>query len=102
MGTLAIAIIVMLPGGNPAQVMRSLQTAQPPDGDAEQAQPLSAEEGLNAASAVGDDRIQKRAQGYVVPGAFTHGTAEPRVRWFTPGFKTGDVRLGDTFAASEL
>lgn len=60
------------------------------------------EEGLNAASAVGDDRIQKRAQGYVVPDAFTHGTSEQRVRWFTRGFKTGDLRLGDTFAASEL
>lgn len=54
------------------------------------------------ASAVGDDRIQKRAQGYVVPDAFTHGTSEQRVRWFTRGFKTGDLRLGDTFAASEL
>jgi predicted metalloprotease len=56
------------------------------------------EEGLNAASAVGDDRIMKQQQGYVVPDAFTHGTSEQRVRWFTKGLKTGDLRQGDTFA----
>ncbi|NLF18113.1 MAG: zinc metallopeptidase [Lentisphaerae bacterium] len=60
------------------------------------------EEGLNAAAAVGDDRIMKRSQGYVVPDAFTHGTSEQRVRWFTLGFKTGDLSLGDTFAAKAL
>ena len=60
------------------------------------------EEGLNAAAAVGDDRIQKQAQGYVVPDAFTHGTSAQRVRWFTLGFKTGDLRRGDTFAARDL
>jgi predicted metalloprotease len=60
------------------------------------------EEGLNAAAAVGDDRIMKREQGYVVPDAFTHGTSEQRVRWFTLGFKTGDLRRGNTFAADEL
>lgn len=56
------------------------------------------EEGLNAASAVGDDRIMKQQQGYVVPDAFTHGTSEQRVRWFTKGLKTGDLSQGDTFA----
>lgn len=56
------------------------------------------EEGLNAASAVGDDRIMKQQQGYVVPDAFTHGTSEQRVRWFTKGLKTGDLTQGDTFA----
>jgi predicted metalloprotease len=60
------------------------------------------EEGLNAAAAVGDDRIMKREQGYVVPDAFTHGTSEQRVRWFTLGLKTGDMTQGDTFAAREL
>jgi predicted metalloprotease len=60
------------------------------------------EEGLNAAAAVGDDRIMKRDQGYVVPDAFTHGTSEQRVRWFTLGLKTGDMTQGDTFAAREL
>lgn len=60
------------------------------------------EEGLNAASAVGDDRIMKREQGYVVPDAFTHGTSAQRVRWFTLGLKTGDLHQGDTFAADEL
>ncbi|MBN2399509.1 MAG: neutral zinc metallopeptidase [Candidatus Aminicenantes bacterium] len=60
------------------------------------------EEGLNAASAVGDDRIMKQQQGYVVPDAFTHGTSAQRVRWFTLGLKTGDLSQGDTFAADEL
>ncbi len=60
------------------------------------------EEAINAASAVGDDRIMKRTQGYVVPDAFTHGTSEQRVRWFTKGFKTGDMNQGDTFNADYL
>ncbi|TFG79944.1 MAG: metalloprotease [Chrysiogenales bacterium] len=60
------------------------------------------EEGMNAAAAVGDDRIMKREQGYVVPDAFTHGTSAQRLRWFTLGFKTGDISRGDTFAAREL
>jgi uncharacterized protein len=60
------------------------------------------EEGLNAASAVGDDRIQKRQQGYVVPDAFTHGTSEQRVRWFRKGLETGDIEQGDTFNAARL
>jgi predicted metalloprotease len=60
------------------------------------------EEGLNAASSVGDDRIMKQQQGYVVPDAFTHGTSAQRVRWFTLGLKTGDLNQGDTFAAQEL
>jgi uncharacterized protein len=60
------------------------------------------EEGLNAASAVGDDRIQKRQQGYVVPDSFTHGTSEQRVRWFRRGLETGDIEQGDTFNAARL
>lgn len=60
------------------------------------------EEGLNAASAVGDDRIMKQTQGYVVPDAFTHGTSEQRVRWFRKGLDTGDINQGDTFGASSL
>ena len=60
------------------------------------------EEGMNAAAAVGDDRIMKQQQGYVVPDAFTHGTSAQRVRWFTLGFKTGDLNQGDTFAADAL
>jgi predicted metalloprotease len=60
------------------------------------------EEGMNAAAAVGDDRIMKREQGYVVPDAFTHGTSAQRARWFTLGLKTGDIDQGDTFAADEL
>jgi uncharacterized protein len=60
------------------------------------------EEALNAASAIGDDRIQKQTQGYIVPDAFTHGTSEQRTRWFRKGFETGDLRQGDTFSAKFL
>jgi predicted metalloprotease len=60
------------------------------------------EEGMNAAASVGDDRIMKQSQGYVVPDAFTHGTSEQRVRWFTRGYQTGDPNQGDTFNASQL
>ncbi|MCB0443416.1 MAG: neutral zinc metallopeptidase [Flavobacterium sp.] len=56
------------------------------------------EEALSAAHAVGDDAIQKKMQGHVVPDSFTHGTSEQRVKWFGKGFKTGDIRQGDTFA----
>jgi len=60
------------------------------------------EEGINAAGAVGDDRIMKQTQGYVVPDAFTHGTSEQRVRWFLKGYQTGDISQGDTFNADRL
>jgi uncharacterized protein len=60
------------------------------------------EEALNAASAIGDDRLQKQAQGRIVPDAFTHGTSEQRMRWFRKGYETGDIRQGDTFNASVL
>jgi len=60
------------------------------------------EEAIRAASAVGDDRLQYRSRGYVVPDSFTHGTSEQRVRWFRRGYETGDVRQGDTFNAHEL
>jgi len=56
------------------------------------------EEALSAANAVGDDAIQKRTQGQVVPDSFTHGTSEQRMYWFDRGFKTGDVKKGDTFS----
>lgn len=56
------------------------------------------EEAMSAANAVGDDRLQKRAQGYVVPDAFTHGTSQQRMYWFKKGYETGDIRQGDTFA----
>jgi len=65
-------------------------------------EPGDIEEALNAASAVGDDRIQKKSRGYVVPDAFTHGTSAQRMRWFKKGFETGDIRQGDTFSASNL
>lgn len=65
-------------------------------------EPGDIEEGLNAANAIGDDMIQKRQQGYVVPDSFTHGSAEQRVRWFTKGYKGGRMNVCDTFNATEL
>ncbi|MEP7264653.1 MAG: neutral zinc metallopeptidase [Bacteroidota bacterium] len=55
------------------------------------------QEALTAANAIGDDRLQKQGQGYVVPDAFTHGTSEQRMYWFSKGYKTGDLSQGDTF-----
>ena len=55
------------------------------------------EEAMSAAQAIGDDRLQRQSQGYVVPESFTHGTSEQRVYWFKKGYQTGDIRQGDTF-----
>lgn len=55
------------------------------------------EEALNAANAIGDDRLQKEAQGYVVPDSFTHGTSQQRMYWFKKGYETGDINQGNTF-----
>jgi predicted metalloprotease len=55
------------------------------------------EEALNAANAIGDDRLQKEAQGYIVPESFTHGSSAQRVYWFKKGFETGDMSQGNTF-----
>lgn len=60
------------------------------------------EEAINAANAIGDDRLQKQAQGYVVPDSFTHGTSEQRMRWFKRGFEYGDLQHGDTFNTDDL
>jgi predicted metalloprotease len=65
-------------------------------------EPGDIEEALNAANQIGDDNIQRRSQGRVVPDAFTHGTGEQRARWFRLGFETGDISRGDTFAARDL
>jgi predicted metalloprotease len=58
------------------------------------------EEALGAASAIGDDRLQRRSQGHVVPETFTHGTSAQRMEWFQRGFQSGDPRQGDTFSGS--
>jgi len=60
------------------------------------------EEGLNAAAAIGDDRLQKQARGYVAPESFTHGSSEQRVRWFKRGLESGSLQACDTFAAKSL
>jgi uncharacterized protein len=60
------------------------------------------EEALNAASSIGDDRLQREARGYVVPESFTHGSSAQRVRWFKQGIKTGDLEQCNTFAGANL
>jgi uncharacterized protein len=60
------------------------------------------EEALNAANAIGDDRLQQQSQGYIVPDAFTHGTSAQRIAWFKKGYTTGDIKQGDTFSDPSL
>ena len=63
-------------------------------------EPGDIEEGLNAASKIGDDYLQKQAQGYAVPDSFNHGTSAQRVRWLEKGATTGNIKYGDTFTPS--
>jgi predicted metalloprotease len=65
-------------------------------------EPGDVEEAINAATAIGDDALQKQAQGYVVPDSFTHGTSAQRVRWLRQGLDSGDVNACDTFRARQL
>jgi uncharacterized protein len=65
-------------------------------------EPGDIEEALNAANAIGDDRLQKQGQGYVVPDSFTHGSSEQRIRWFKRGYERGDLQGGDTFRTKDL
>jgi predicted metalloprotease len=62
-------------------------------------EPGDLEQGLQAASSVGDDTLQKRSQGSVVPDSFTHGSSAQRVKWFRRGFESGDINSCDTFNA---
>jgi predicted metalloprotease len=71
-------------------------------GDMKQLDPGDTEEALNAATAIGDDRLQKQSQGRVVPESFTHGSSEQRVRWFKRGMESGRPRDCDTFSTSSL
>ncbi|WP_431268532.1 neutral zinc metallopeptidase [Dankookia sp. P2] len=65
-------------------------------------EPGDVESGIGAAAAVGDDRLQRRAQGYVVPESFTHGSSAQRVRWFRTGLESGDIQRCDTFGTDRL
>ena len=65
-------------------------------------EPGDIKEALGAASAIGDDRIQKQAQGYAVPDSFTHGSSAQRVRWFTRGYESGRLQDCDSFNARQL
>ena len=65
-------------------------------------EPGDIDEALNAASQIGDDRLQRQHRGYVTPDSFTHGTSAQRVRWFQQGYQTGNVGSCDTFKAASL
>ena len=65
-------------------------------------EPGDLEEALNAANAIGDDRLQQQGRGHVVPDSFTHGTSAQRVQWFTTGFESGKVGACDTFSSARL
>jgi hypothetical protein len=65
-------------------------------------EPGDVEAAMQTASAIGDDRLQRQSQGYVVPDAFTHGSSEQRTRWFMTGLKSGNVASCDTFRAEQL
>jgi predicted metalloprotease len=65
-------------------------------------EPGDVEAALRTAAAIGDDTLQRRGQGYVVPDSFTHGSAEQRQRWFTAGFKSGSMASCNTFASAQL
>jgi hypothetical protein len=95
--------------GNALQVRVELQAdcfagiwAQEADASRKILEAGDVEEALNAAAQIGDDRLQKRSQGYVVPESFTHGTSEQRVRWFKQGMQAKDIRDCDTFATDDL
>ena len=64
--------------------------------------PSDIQEALEAANAIGDDRLQKQSQGTVTPDAFTHGTSEQRMYWFKKGYETGDFNQGNTFAPNSF
>jgi predicted metalloprotease len=65
-------------------------------------EPGDVEAAMQTASAIGDDRLQRQAQGYVVPDSFTHGSSEQRTRWFMTGLKSGNISSCNTFSAQEL
>jgi len=95
--------------GNALQVRMELQAdcfagvwANRADRSRDIIEPGDIEEALRAASAIGDDRIQRQTQGYVVPDAFTHGSSKQRVRWFTRGYESGKLDVCDTFNATQL
>jgi predicted metalloprotease len=95
--------------GNALQVRMELQAdcfagvwANRADRSRDVIEPGDIEEALQAASAIGDDRIQRQTQGYVVPDAFTHGSSKQRVRWFKRGYESGKLDTCDTFNADQL
>ncbi|MEM9589915.1 MAG: neutral zinc metallopeptidase [Pseudomonadota bacterium] len=96
-------------GGNALQVRMELQAdcfagvwAHQMQADKGLIEPGDIDEALQAASAIGDDRIQRQAQGYVVPDSFTHGSSAQRVRWFRRGLQSGELQACDTFNTDQL
>ena len=72
------------------------------DGDNRILEPGDVEEAMTAAAAIGDDALQKQAQGYAVPDSFTHGTSKQRMHWFSQGLSTGDIKQCDTFNVASI
>ena len=79
-----------------------LQTLVGRDGTPKTALAIIVEEALNAASKIGDDTLQRKSQGQVVPESFTHGTSQQRVTWFKRGFESGDMQQCDTFTPRSI
>jgi len=109
-GTVILVVLYLLLGGDPQALFNSqLQAdflagvwARYTDRVKHVVEAGDIEEAMRAASAVGDDRLQSRSRGYVVPDSFTHGTSEQRARWFRRGYETGDLSQGDTFNTRDL
>ena len=112
-GIIVIALIAMYFGVDPTVILNqqspptssvSTYTASKPisPADNQLADFVSIEEALNAASAIGDDRLQRKGRGYVTPDSFTHGSSKQRVHWFKQGLETGDVLDCNTFRADNL
>jgi predicted metalloprotease len=103
---LFVVVIALLMGGDPAAVLQMLEPGTaalpapaPTGAERDLLEDGDVEEALNAAAAIGDDRLQRQATGHVVPESFTHGSSDQRVQWFRTGLQTGDVDRCETFGS---
>jgi predicted metalloprotease len=108
-GGIILVVVYLLLGGDLQSLLDTAQESQPPSATTRQVDPnapkdemsqfvavvlADTEDAVGAASAVGDDNLQRQTQGYVVPDSFTHGTSAQRVRWFRKGYESGDINQG--------